>query len=144
MNTKDLLLKIIPDTFLGANTSGDLLQVLFESLLTAWGCEVRSFAGLGPLRASGQLATWQPSVLVVDYHLDAGETGLDVVRQLRHAWAQQAPALMVSADANEQVRAEAEAEGCGFLRKPLRPLALRSALRRLLQHDAQALRRGMG
>jgi CheY-like chemotaxis protein len=105
---------------------------------------VQCFAGLQPLLASGQLASWQPSVLVVDYHLDAGETGLDVVRRLRQASGLQAPALVVSADANEQVRAEAEAEGCVFLRKPLRPLALRSALRRLLQHDAQALRRGMG
>ena len=36
MNTKDFLLNIIPDTFLGAFTSGDLLQVLFVSLLTAF------------------------------------------------------------------------------------------------------------
>jgi len=115
-----------------------------ESLLTAWGCEVRSCAGLGALLASGQLATWQPSVLVVDYHLDAGETGLEVLRRLRQACALQAPTLVVSADANEQVRAEAEAEGCVFLRKPLRPLVLRSALWRLLQHDPQALRQGRG
>ncbi|MEI7821901.1 MAG: C4-dicarboxylate transporter DctA, partial [Verrucomicrobiota bacterium] len=36
MNTKDFLLNIIPDTFLSAFTSGDLLQVLFVSLLTAF------------------------------------------------------------------------------------------------------------
>ncbi len=36
VSTKDFLLKIIPDTFLGAFTSGELLQVLFISLLTAF------------------------------------------------------------------------------------------------------------
>ena len=42
MNAKDFLLNIIPDTFLGAFTSGDLLQVLFVSLLTAF-----ALVGLG-------------------------------------------------------------------------------------------------
>jgi len=36
LSTKDFVLNIIPDTFLGAFTSGDLLQVLFVSLLTAF------------------------------------------------------------------------------------------------------------
>ena len=36
LTTKDFLLNIIPDTFLGAFTSGELLQVLFVSLLTAF------------------------------------------------------------------------------------------------------------
>ena len=36
LSTKDFLLNIIPDTFLGAFVSGDLLQVLFISLLTAF------------------------------------------------------------------------------------------------------------
>ena len=36
LSTKDFLLNIIPDTFLSAFVSGDLLQVLFISLLTAF------------------------------------------------------------------------------------------------------------
>ncbi|MEO6739450.1 MAG: C4-dicarboxylate transporter DctA, partial [Chthoniobacteraceae bacterium] len=36
VSTKDFLLRIIPDTFLGAFTSGELLQVLLVSLLTAF------------------------------------------------------------------------------------------------------------
>ena len=36
LSTKDFLLNIIPDTFLGAFTSDNLLQVLFVSLLTAF------------------------------------------------------------------------------------------------------------
>ena len=36
LSTKDFLLNIIPNTFLGAFTSGELLQVLFVSLLTAF------------------------------------------------------------------------------------------------------------
>jgi aerobic C4-dicarboxylate transport protein len=36
LSTRDFVLNIIPDTFLGAFTSGDLLQVLFVSLITAF------------------------------------------------------------------------------------------------------------
>ena len=36
LSTKDFLLNIIPNTFLGAFTSGEMLQVLFVSLLTAF------------------------------------------------------------------------------------------------------------
>jgi PAS domain S-box-containing protein len=102
------------------------------ALLETWGCEVVACTCLAELPPAGR----QPDVLLVDYHLDGGMTGLDVVRHLRDVEHVQAPAIVVSADANEQVRAEAEARGCVFLRKPLKPLQLRSALRRVLEERA--------
>jgi len=45
LSTPDFLLKIIPDTFLGAFTSGDLLQVLFIALLTAFALQAMGKRG---------------------------------------------------------------------------------------------------
>lgn len=45
LSTPDFLLKIIPDTFLGAFTSGDLLQVLFIALLTAFALQAMGARG---------------------------------------------------------------------------------------------------
>ena len=106
------------------------------TLLEAWGCEVAGHDGLAQLASTGGAAAFRPDLLVLDYHLERGTTGLDVLKHLRAVEGLHVPVLMVSADASEQVRHEAEAEGCVFLRKPLKPLQLRSALRRL--HAAHA------
>jgi Na+/proline symporter/CheY-like chemotaxis protein len=105
------------------------------TLLHSWGCETRMAQGvedLAPALESG----WQPDLVVVDYHLEGGSTGLDVVRHLREAEKIGAPVLMVSADSSDAVRQQAEALDCVFLRKPLKPLAVRSALARLLEMAA--------
>jgi aerobic C4-dicarboxylate transport protein len=54
LSTTDFLLKIIPDTFLGAFTSGDLLQVLFIAILTAFAIALMGERG-------------QPLLHVIDY-----------------------------------------------------------------------------
>ncbi len=98
------------------------------SLLEAWGCEVRACAGADEALAA---ARWAPDALVLDYHLDDGATGLGLLARLRDEARVDAPALVVSADGSERIRSAVEAAGCVFLRKPLKPLQLRSALRRL-------------
>ena len=108
------------------------------SLLGSWGCEVAALRGLPELEQRGLPPGFTPEVLVVDYHLDDGATGLDVVAQVAAAAGGVVPALVVSADASGHVRAEAEAGGCLFLRKPLKPVALRSALRRLAEQTSPA------
>ncbi|MGE0031467.1 MAG: PAS-domain containing protein [Steroidobacteraceae bacterium] len=108
------------------------------TLLGSWGCETLAAQGIEDLVAARRLQSWRPAVIVVDYHLEGGATGLDVVRHLRAVERVHAPVLVVSADASDAVRQEAEALDCVFLRKPLKPLAVRSALARLLESGAGA------
>jgi Na+/proline symporter/signal transduction histidine kinase/CheY-like chemotaxis protein len=108
------------------------------TLLTSWGCETLAAQGIEELVATRRLQAWRPAVIVVDYHLEGGATGLDVVRHLRAVERVHAPVLVVSADASDAVRQEAEALDCVFLRKPLKPLAVRSALARLLELNGAA------
>ncbi|HEX9707895.1 MAG TPA: PAS-domain containing protein [Steroidobacteraceae bacterium] len=109
-------------------------------LLDSWGCETLAAQGIEDLVAARRLQAWRPAVIVVDYHLEGGATGLDVVRHLRAVERIRAPVLVVSADSSDAVRLEAEALDCVFLRKPLKPLAVRSALARLLEPPAQRSR----
>jgi Na+/proline symporter/CheY-like chemotaxis protein/PAS domain-containing protein len=108
------------------------------TLLNSWGCETLAEQGIEDLVANRRLQSWRPAVIVVDYHLEGGATGLDVVRHLRAVERIHAPVLVVSADASDAVRHEAEALDCIFLRKPLKPLAVRSALARLLELNGAA------
>lgn len=106
------------------------------TFLDSWGCETLAAPGIEDLVSNRRLQGWRPAVIVVDYHLEGGATGLDVVKHLRAVERIDAPVLVVSADASDAVRLEAESLDCVFLRKPLKPLAVRSALSRLLEANA--------
>lgn len=100
-----------------------------EQLLGDWGFTVATATrGDEVVKLS---ASTRFDLLILDYHLDGGETGLDLLHQLR-ARRIDCPALLISADHAAQLKNAAREAGCELLHKPIRPLALRSVLRRLL------------
>lgn len=98
-------------------------------LLRTWGCDVVT-AGDGEQAAAvlmgGPVALW-----LFDYHLDDGDTGTAVVDRLAQRFGAR-PTVILSADASEAVRRDVQDAGFTLLRKPLKPLALKSVLDRLL------------
>jgi CheY-like chemotaxis protein len=78
-----------------------------------------------------------PDVLIVDYHLDRGDTGVKLAEELRTATRIHFPLVVITADAAEAVCEEVEAADGVYLRKPVKPLALRSVLRRVVLEEAQ-------
>jgi len=100
------------------------------SMLGDWGLQIEtaSAADHALTKAAGK----QFDLLMLDYHLDAGQTGLDLLGRLREI-GQTAPALLISADHASDLKHAAHAAGCELLHKPIRPLALRSMLRRVLE-----------
>ncbi|MFO0334353.1 MAG: NahK/ErcS family hybrid sensor histidine kinase/response regulator [Pseudomonadota bacterium] len=104
-------------------------------LLESWGCDVAAVHDESALPDREWLAGLD--LLVVDYHLDDGATGTDVASRLRVRLGRELPVLLVTADGAESTRAEAESLGALYLRKPVKPLALRSVLRRLTDADAR-------
>lgn len=68
---------------------------------------------------------------VFDYHLDAGDNGVALHARLVGEFAS-APCLILSADQTGAVRVAAQEAGLPLLLKPLRPLALKSMLDRIL------------
>ncbi len=68
---------------------------------------------------------------LLDYHLDAGEDGVGLYARLAARYGA-APCLILSADQTGAVRSAVQEAGLSLLAKPLRPLALKSMLDRLL------------
>lgn len=99
------------------------------ALLAGWNCDVASAADAEA--AALQCARARPDLLVLDYHLDGGATGLDLRRRLG-AGVAALPCIVVTADHGEDVRSAVAATGCHLLHKPLKPLALKSLMARLL------------
>lgn len=99
------------------------------ALIEGWGFGV---SVVGDLEGAHEKASAHSiDLLVLDYHLNHGLTGLDVYQALIQA-GHQIPAVMISADHASEVRLAAQAAGCEFLHKPIRPLALRSVIHGIL------------
>ena len=99
-----------------------------QALLESWGCSVRVARQSAELQA--QLRDFPPDMLMLDYHLDGGDTGLALRQRLPEAL-QQLPCVLITADHDLAIRQAAEAAGCTVLHKPLKPLALKSVMARV-------------
>jgi PAS domain S-box-containing protein len=73
-----------------------------------------------------------PDVIVSDYHLRAGQTGLDVVNAVRASLTRTIPAIFVTGDTSKLAAAKTKIEKCTLLSKPMRAddliIAIRSQL----------------
>ena len=98
-------------------------------LLEGMGCIVDDAAD--GERADAALRHVPADLWLFDYHLDAGDTGVAVYNRLSADHGTR-PAVILSADAGPIVRAAVHEAGLPLLMKPLKPLALKSVLDRLL------------
>jgi CheY-like chemotaxis protein len=100
-----------------------------RALLEGWDCEV--LVAHDAASARDACARDRPDLLVLDYHLDDGATGLELRARLDASLAN-VPCIVVSADHGDDVRRAVAQAGVHLLHKPLKPLALKSLMARLL------------
>ncbi|MGH8086000.1 MAG: PAS-domain containing protein [Lysobacter sp.] len=98
-------------------------------VLRVWGCEVAT--AVDRASAEQRMAKKPASLWLFDYHLDDGDTGVALAADLgdRHG---PRPTLILSADGTHAVRRAVLEAGYSLLAKPLKPLALKSVLDRLI------------
>ncbi|GEP58591.1 ATP-binding response regulator [Reyranella soli] len=101
-----------------------------RGLLQGWGCRV--VTADSEKAALGGLAG-QPNLVISDYFLANGTTGIDVIGRLRARFAAAIPAFLISGDTTSERMREAEASGLPLLHKPVTPMALRSMVNQLLR-----------
>jgi PAS domain S-box-containing protein len=106
------------------------IQQSMRALLQQWGCEVRVAGDLAEAR--GQLADWPAELLLVDYHLDQGANGCELIAALREETARALPAVMITAERSEQCRRRLHEHGIPLLNKPVKPGKLRAVLSQFL------------
>ncbi|MGN7725005.1 hybrid sensor histidine kinase/response regulator [Luteimonas sp. 22616] len=100
-----------------------------HALLEGWGCEVEAVAD--GVAAEAAMAADDASLWLFDYHLDGGDTGAALHARLARRFGAR-PALILSGDGSDAVRRAVHEAGLPLLAKPLKPLALKSVLDRLL------------
>lgn len=102
-----------------------------RTLLGRWSCRITFAVSLAEL--AGLLANrdYRPRLVLADYHLDHGETGLEAILLVRAARGDTLPAVVITADHTEEV-ARRVAPHCDVLRKPIRPAELRALMSHLL------------
>jgi len=104
-----------------------------HALMTGWGCEVRTARDAPTARQHLHEPGPPPDVVLADYHLEGALEGVTLLAELRRIAGRDLPGIIITADPDETVRAEAIRHGCECLRKPVRPAALRALVTRLLQ-----------
>jgi signal transduction histidine kinase len=103
-----------------------------RGILHSWGCHV--VAATSSQTALAQLATERgpPDLIVSDYHLADGQTGIAAVSQLRSALGASVPAFFISGDTSPDRLHYARASGYHLLHKPVSPITLRAMISGLL------------
>jgi CheY-like chemotaxis protein len=127
--TNGKLVVVIDDDALVLDSMGGLLR--------NWGCRVEAattvdeaLAKLGP--------GGQPDLIICDYRLGNGLSGITAIADLRKVYRAPVPAFLMSGDTGpERLR---EARECGYLllHKPLQAMALRTVINRLLRNPSVA------
>jgi CheY-like chemotaxis protein len=112
----------------------DSILIGMNSLLSRWGCRVytaRDRDDCSRLLEQGM----RPKLALVDFHLDEGDTGPQLMAWLRAHVSAPIPGMVISADGRPEVLAQVHAAGLDYLAKPVKPAALRALLNRHLSRQ---------
>ncbi len=102
-----------------------------RELLRSWQCKVVAADSLeNAIPQVGALGK-PPDVVVADYHLDEGRTGLDALLTLQPLFERPVPGIIITADRSDAVHNAVREAGYHLLNKPLKPARLRSLLAHL-------------
>lgn len=107
------------------------ILIAMASLLGRWGCEVRCAQSLEQAEeiiGGGFL----PALVLSDYHLDDGKTGLQALHMIRLAHGNGIGGIIISADRKSELQAQIREHGFGYVSKPVKPLKLRALMNSLL------------
>ncbi|MEH6564700.1 MAG: PAS domain-containing hybrid sensor histidine kinase/response regulator [Halopseudomonas sp.] len=100
-----------------------------QSLLGRWQCRVAVARNREEVRAV--LAQgFVPQLVLVDYHLDAGDTGTQLMLWLREQLGADLPGVVISADGRQELISQIELARLEYLPKPVKPAALRALISR--------------
>jgi CheY-like chemotaxis protein len=106
------------------------ILVGMDTLLGRWGCDVRTATDLVTTLQSID-ESWLPDVILSDYRLDHGRTGLEVLQQCRLRLGDSFEGVIISADRTQDMLDGIQSNGFSFIPKPVKPLKLRAILNRV-------------
>lgn len=103
-------------------------QMLFES----WGYRVVAAGSAEDVLAALPAEGSGPDVIIADYRLRDGQTGVAAIRTMQAAFGKAIPAILITGDTGAERLREAAASGLPILHKPVNGTQLRDLLLRSL------------
>ena len=102
-----------------------------EVLLKGWGADIAAFESVAESTRwadASDPAVVKPDLLIVDYRLEEGRTGVDAIRALRERFGPGVPAILVTGSTMTGHDKEAQAHNFPLLIKPVVPNKLRAMI----------------
>jgi signal transduction histidine kinase len=118
----------------------DNAQVLrsMVRLLEDWDCRVVAATGVEEVLTTIIDRDITPQLLLTDYHLADGATGIEAIEAINAEITSRAAAIMISSDNSKALREELENLQIPLLTKPLDPARLRALMLHLLAESKSA------
>lgn len=109
------------------------------SLLTLWGCRVGT--AQSHHEAIQSLEVMTPDLLMVDYQMGDQVSGIELIERIRERSGYQTGAVLVTANQQDALRQQCRELNISYLRKPVKPAAMRAILNRydVEKHQAETV-----
>jgi two-component system, sensor histidine kinase len=108
-------------------------------LLRSWGCRLITAGSEGAALTGLAEADRPPDLIISDYRLSDGKTGVEVVDTLRRKSCAPISAFLLSGDTSSEPQKAAQSGGYHLLHKPVDPMTLRAILNRMLKASPLAV-----
>jgi signal transduction histidine kinase/CheY-like chemotaxis protein len=109
-----------------------------SGVLRSWGCSVVAGDSAEAVLAGMGAGRRMPDLIISDYRLAGGGTGIDAVRSMREKFKAEIPAFLISGDTAPERLRDASDHGLHLLHKPVPPMRLRAMLNQLLRQGEAA------
>lgn len=105
-----------------------IIREATSTLLSDWGCQVTACAStrdaLDELGEAGK----SPDLIIADYRLREGATGIEAIKAIRDSFGIDIPAVLITGDAGAEHLKQAQEQGFPVLHKPVAPAKLRALI----------------
>ncbi|GAA5135064.1 hybrid sensor histidine kinase/response regulator [Thalassotalea piscium] len=115
----------------------DVLSGMIE-LLSAWQCNVISAESFSQAKQLFNEHIDEIEILLVDYQLENDLNGLDLIELMRAKCNHYLPAILVTATTDPDIGEKTDAADVGYMRKLVKPAALRAMMGAMLAQKLQA------
>jgi len=102
-------------------------------LLGGWGCHVITAISIEDLKQQVDIYNDKADILIVDYHLEDGSTGIEAAKIINEVRRSELPTLMITANYSKSLKNELESTNILLLTKPVKPMKLKTSILHLLR-----------
>jgi signal transduction histidine kinase/CheY-like chemotaxis protein len=105
-----------------------IIREATQTLLSDWGCKVIASASAADARAQLEEMGRPPDLIIADYRLAGGTTGIDAILTIQGESGAAIPAVLITGDAATDYLKQAQERGYPVLHKPVAPAKLRALI----------------